>query len=302
VIRKGESMLDKIKGGLFGVAIGDALGGTTEFMTEAEIKRKHGRLTSIIGGGVWELEPGQITDDTAMTVAVAKGILQNPDNPIQAIGNEFLKWFNSRPKDVGITIRSVLSQYDGDWFATSQLVRMQLHGKAGGNGSLMRTLPVALAYPSLEKMLEITNQQSRMTHYDDTASNVCQIYNRIARRILHNEPLKEAIEVEVEGTKFASALSHKPEVPADGYVVHTFLWVIYYLYHLGDFREIAIAAANKGNDSDTIGAIACGLKGLEIGFERLPDDYKNQIIIKDELTQIAEGLFRLRQTLKSGVE
>lgn len=222
-------MLDKIRGGLFGVAIGDALGGTTEFLTEEEVQKKYGRLTSIIGGGVWDLEPGEVTDDTAMTVAVAKGILKNSEEPIQAIGVEFLKWYNTRPKDIGNTIRSVLSQYDGDWFSTSQLVCRQLNGMASGNGSLMRTLPVALAYPSLEKMLDLTDKQSRMTHYDDTASSVCQIYNRIARRILHNEHLREAIEKEVSGTIFASALSNKPDVPADGYVVHTFLWVIYYL-------------------------------------------------------------------------
>jgi ADP-ribosyl-[dinitrogen reductase] hydrolase len=295
---KGESMLDKIKGGLFGVAIGDALGGTTEFMTEEEVQKKYGSLTRIIGGGVWNLEAGQVTDDTAMTVAVAKGILKNPEEPIQAIGEEFIRWYSTKPKDVGMTIRSVLSQFEGDWFATSQLVRRQLYGRAGGNGSLMRTLPVALAYPSLEKMLDITDKQSRMTHYDDTASNVCQIYNRIARRILHNEPLKYAIEKEVEGTEFASALANKPDVPADGYVVHTFLWVIYYLYKYDGFRDLAIEAANKGNDSDTTAAIACGLKGLEIGFERLPDDFKNKILIKDDLHKIANGLYSLRLRIK----
>lgn len=294
---KGEDMLDKIKGGLFGVAIGDALGGTTEFMTEREVQMKYGRLTSIIGGGVWNLKPGEVTDDTAMTIAVARGILKNHVDPIQDIGEEFLKWYRTKPKDVGITIRTVLSQYDGDWFATSLLVRMQLDGKTGGNGSLMRTLPVALAYPSLEKMLEITDRQSRMTHYDDTASIACQIYNRIVRRILHNEPLRESIVKEVEGTNFATALTNKPVVPADGYVVHTFLWVIYYLYQFDDFRDIAIEAANKGNDSDTIAAIACGLKGVEIGFEQLPDDFKSQILIKDELNKIAEGIYSLRLRL-----
>jgi ADP-ribosyl-[dinitrogen reductase] hydrolase len=290
-------MLDKIKGGLFGVAIGDALGGTTEFMSEEDVQLKYGKLTDIIGGGVWNLAPGEVTDDTMMTIGVARGILKNPEEPTQSIGEEFLKWYSTKPKDVGITISSVLSQYNGDWFATSQLVRGQLNGKAGGNGSLMRTLPVALAYPSLEKMLDITDKQSRMTHFDDTASNICQMYNRIARRILNNEPLKEAIEKEIEGTRYESALNHKPNVPADGYVVHTFLWVIYYLYQLDSFREIAIEGANKGDDSDTTAAIACGLKGIEIGYEQLPEDFKSKILIKDELEEIAEGLYSVRKKI-----
>jgi ADP-ribosyl-[dinitrogen reductase] hydrolase len=65
--------LNRIKGGLYGVAIGDALGGTTEFMTRSEVKNKYGYLTEIIGGGVWDLEPGEVTDDTMMTLAVGEG-------------------------------------------------------------------------------------------------------------------------------------------------------------------------------------------------------------------------------------
>ena len=100
-------MLDKIKGGLFGLAIGDALGGTTEFMTKEEIKEKYGSVNEIIGGGYWGLKPGETTDDTAMTVAVALGIMANSNHPIEEIGKRFLRWQNSDPKDIGVTIRTV---------------------------------------------------------------------------------------------------------------------------------------------------------------------------------------------------
>ena len=289
-------MLNKIKGGMFGVAIGDALGGTTEFMTESEIKAKYGRLTEIIGGGCWNLEPGEVTDDRAMTIALARGILGNPDQPIESIGEEFLKWFATNPKDVGITIRSVLSQYNGDWEKTSRTVCAQMDGKCAGNGSLMRTLPVALAYPSLPKMVEVTHQQSMMTHYDKQTAQICQIYNKVAVRLLHNESIKQAIEKEITETEFVSIYNKKPIVPADGYVVNTFYWVLYYLYHFDDFQEIAIEAANKGGDSDTIAAIACGLKGVEIGFDRLPEIYRKKILIKDELSELATQLLHVRQS------
>ncbi|WP_346010314.1 ADP-ribosylglycohydrolase family protein [Paenibacillus sp. SYP-B3998] len=92
---------NKIKGGLYGVAIGDALGGTTEFFTRKEIQQKHGFLTEIIGGGVWDLEPGEVTDDTMMTLCVAEGILANPSDPMISIGEKFLEWYRSDPKDIG---------------------------------------------------------------------------------------------------------------------------------------------------------------------------------------------------------
>ncbi|MBA2876250.1 ADP-ribosylglycohydrolase family protein [Thermaerobacillus caldiproteolyticus] len=75
-------MLDKIKGGLFGLAIGDALGATTEFMNITEIQEKYGKVTDIIGGGWLNLSPGKVTDDTAMTIAVAKEIIKNKENPL----------------------------------------------------------------------------------------------------------------------------------------------------------------------------------------------------------------------------
>lgn len=75
-----------ILGGPFEVACGDALGGTLEFMSKDEIKRKYGYLKDIIGGGCWALKPGEVTDDTMMTIAVAEGILDGPENYIEDIG------------------------------------------------------------------------------------------------------------------------------------------------------------------------------------------------------------------------
>ncbi|WP_409342747.1 ADP-ribosylglycohydrolase family protein [Paenibacillus sp. MBLB4367] len=78
------SLENRIKGGLFGVAVGDALGGTTEFMSAGEIRQQYGYLMEIIGGGVWNLQPGEVTDDTMMTIGVAEGILERPEEPIPA--------------------------------------------------------------------------------------------------------------------------------------------------------------------------------------------------------------------------
>ncbi len=286
-------------GGLFGVAIGDALGGTTEFMTESEISAKYGRLTEISGGGCWSLEPGEITDDTAMTIAVARGILEKPLEPITKIGEEFLAWYGTNPKDVGITIRSVLSQYQGDWEEAAKLVCEQMDGKCAGNGSLMRTLPIALAYADNEKMLDITFRQSMMTHYDEQTAQICQIYNKIASRLLNHEQLYQAIEKEIQGTQFSSVFHNKPIVPADGYVVNTFYWVLYYLVHFKEFSDVAIEAANKGGDSDTIAAIACGLKGIEVGYNALPEHFKTKILVKEELMELGNRLYKLRVSMSS---
>ncbi|WP_311315615.1 ADP-ribosylglycohydrolase family protein [Neobacillus niacini] len=79
---------------------------------------------------------------------MAKGILHNPQDPVLAIGEEFLKWYGTHPKDIGNIIRAVFAIYDGDWFAAARKAHDQyLGGESAGNGSLMRCLPVALPLP-----------------------------------------------------------------------------------------------------------------------------------------------------------
>lgn len=286
-------LLDRIKGGLFGVAIGDALGGTTEFMSPAEIKAKHGYLTDIVGGGVWRLEPGEVTDDTMMTLCVAEGLLEDPQAPVDAIGRRFLEWYRTQPKDIGTIIRCVLAGYRGNWMEAAFLADLDL-GQSGGNGSLMRCLPVALLYERLEEVERVSRLQSQMTHYDPDCAEACILYNRIAYRLLRGEDLNAALTQEAAGTRYAEALHEEPSCPPSGYVVHTMKWVLHHLSHSGSFEEVVQRAANGGDDSDTVGAIAGGLAGLACGYGRIPKRYTEAILLKQRLEATAERLYQRR--------
>ena len=93
---------DSIRGAMFGVAVGDALGAPLEFMSAKSIQQQHGTVRDMIGGGWLNVLPGEVTDDTQMTLAVAHGIVDSPRDPIEAIGRYFVKWYNSSPKDVAL--------------------------------------------------------------------------------------------------------------------------------------------------------------------------------------------------------
>ncbi|RKP50161.1 ADP-ribosyl-[dinitrogen reductase] hydrolase [Cohnella endophytica] len=287
-------LMNRIKGGIYGVAVGDALGGTTEFMSQREIASKHGYLTEIIGGGVWRLEPGEVTDDTMMTLCVAEGILENPKEPMNPIGERFLQWFRSKPKDVGNIIMHVLSTYEGNWFEAALLADLDI-GQSAGNGSLMRCLPAALCYSNLNDVLRVSRMQSRMTHYDERCDQACEIYNRIAFRILnHNVGLVEAIESEIKGTEYETIVHEEPKCDPSGFVVHTFRWVLHILITSNSFADVVQRAANLGGDSDTIGAIAGGLAGVYYGYEGIPASYADKIIVKDRLDAAITGIITLR--------
>ncbi|MFB5266059.1 ADP-ribosylglycohydrolase family protein [Paenibacillus enshidis] len=287
------NLMDRIKGGLYGVAVGDALGGTTEFMSTREIEAKHGYLTEIIGGGVWHLQPGEVTDDTMMTLCVAEGILDNPVEPMDAIGRFFMEWYQSQPKDIGNIIRQVFQRYEGDWFEAAFIAHMDL-GQSGGNGSLMRCLPAVMAYKDPAAMEQVTVLQSRMTHYDPRCAEVCVMYNRMAYRLLEGENIRAAILAEVAGSEYEDIIEAQPDCPPNGFVVHTFRWVLHILLHAQDFAEVVQQAANLGEDSDTIGAIAGGLAGIHYGYEGIPARYAEAILIKERLDRVISQLYVLR--------
>lgn len=91
------NLANKIGGALFGVAVGDALGAPLEFMNAKEIQHKHGTVKEMIGGGWLNVKPGEVTDDTQMTIAAALGVAMHPENPEPWAGKHFAEWAMGGP-------------------------------------------------------------------------------------------------------------------------------------------------------------------------------------------------------------
>src|SRR5215217_2654750 len=103
------SLSDRYVGCLLGLACGDALGGPVEFISRAEIERLHpGGLRSFVGGGWLHLAPGEITDDTQMTLALARSLADRSQLDMDDLTARFLEWAGSEPKDIGGTTRTAL--------------------------------------------------------------------------------------------------------------------------------------------------------------------------------------------------
>ncbi|MED4271921.1 ADP-ribosylglycohydrolase family protein [Geobacillus stearothermophilus] len=120
------------------------------------------------------------------------------------------------------------------------------------------------------------------------------VHNRIASRLLHGEKLSAAIRQEVVHTRYEPLLTVEPACPPDGYVVHTMSWVLHWLWRCESFEDVVISAVNMGGDSDTIAAIAGGLKGLEVGYHQLPSRFTEKIVYADELEELAVQLVNIR--------
>ncbi|MCL1829322.1 MAG: ADP-ribosylglycohydrolase family protein [Oscillospiraceae bacterium] len=276
---------DRFLGALLGVAVGDALGAPLEFLSAEEIKKRHGgEVRDMIGGGWLNVVPGEITDDTEMTLAVAEGIVESHFNPIPAIGRRFIAWYDSGPKDMGDCCRAAIAaakergaENYRDWYRAAQRVHKEKGGRTAGNGALMRTIFPALWYGA--EAPAIAGQIAHMTHIHRHSHLAVTVYtiaveDIIARREAAPERLRERIRHYMEPVRRLTG-GNDPE--PDGYAPNSLMCAVNAVTDTSCFEDALIRAVNLGGDADTIGAIAGGLAGALYGAEAVPQRWTDAL-------------------------
>jgi ADP-ribosyl-[dinitrogen reductase] hydrolase len=104
-------VLDRALGSFLGLAVGDALGATVEFMTAQEIAAQYRVHKQIIGGGWLGLTPGRVTDDTEMALALGSAVVSSGGWNLRAIADAFARWMRGQPVDIGNTCRRGIRHY-----------------------------------------------------------------------------------------------------------------------------------------------------------------------------------------------
>lgn len=294
--------MNRVKGALYGVAVGDALGAPLEFMNASEIKATHGTVRDMIGGGWLNVLPGEVTDDTQMTLAVAEGIARSPEAPIEAIGNRFISWMLSRPKDIGNTCyysidNAMKASRFGlpsaqNWFDAAHKTHISGGGKSAGNGSLMRTVYVGLFYDEYTNALDYAKQVSDMTHFDPLASLSCKLYTAMVYKMIRTESLnarKNIIRELCESSTIYRNIFSPDYTPIpSGYVVDSFAAALHSIHTSSTFEDTIVKAVNLGGDADTIGAITGGLAGALYGFDAIPTAWVQSLQIRDQLDRLSK--------------
>ena len=162
------AQIDRACGVLLATAAGDALGAPYEFQPA----RGPEKDVAMVGGGSFGWAIGEWTDDTSMAIAIAEvaatGAELRDQSAQDAIVERWHGWSRTA-KDVGIQTRRVLSHAgaDGGWAATALTASRTHHertGRTGGNGALMRTAPVALAYLHDEDALVAAARRDQRAH------------------------------------------------------------------------------------------------------------------------------------------
>ena len=156
----------------------------------------------------------------------------------------------------------------------------------------MRCIPVPLFYKDFDKMVEVTKAQSDMTHYNEQVSEACIIYNTIVYNYLLGGDKVETIEKAVKGYGEYEEVfwMKKEELNPSGYVVDSMQCALWCFLNNSTVEDIICEAVNLYGDPDTIGAIAGGLAGVYYGNNAIPERWREKILIKDELINLAKRL------------
>lgn len=299
--------LDRYRGCLLGLAAGDALGTTLEF----EVPGSFAPLTDMVGGGPFNLKPGEWTDDTSMALCLAESLVTQKDfDPIHQL-ETYVRWWRDghlsvkgRCFDIGNATRGALYRFTQK--------REPYCGDTGpstaGNGSLMRLAPAPLAFAAKpETAIDMAGQSSRTTHGAAECVDACRYFAGLLlaavsgmpkRELLSNDyepaakcfqsnPLTEKVAAIARGS---FAVKEPPQIRGSGYVIHTLEAALWAFHRTDNFRDGALAVVNLGEDADTTGAVYGQIAGAYYGASGVPSEWVEKLAMRELIEQRAAEL------------
>lgn len=294
------SVEDRAIGALVGLAVGDAVGTTLEF----EGRDTRPVLTDMVGGGPFDLRPGEWTDDTAMALALADSLLARGGLDPDDLMRRFVRWWRHGEYsctgacfDIGITTRVALARFErsGEGFAGNT------DPMSAGNGSLMRLAPVAIwgVAAGEAAMRQAARDQSRTTHAAAACLDACEAWALIVRAAIGGADLPSALAaaraleaVEPIAAILAGGWQGKPreDVASSGYVAHSLEAALWCVDRTSGFAEAVLLAANLGDDADTTAAITGQLAGALYGESGIPAAWLERLAWRARIADTARAL------------
>ena len=279
------AQLDRAQGVLVATAAGDALGAGYEFGPPLPADAP----VAMTGGGSFDWAPGEWTDDTSMALAIAETAAAQ-----DAVTARWAAWARDA-KDVGNQTRRVLGAVRHGTAAEALTASRELHeltGHTAGNGSLMRTAPVALAFlGDPGGLTEAAAAVSALTHYDEEAGEACVLWcHAIRHAVLTGDLDARAGLGRLPGPardrwaqRLADAERAQPrDFSRNGWVVEALqaAWCSIATTPVpeddraGHLRLALENAVRGGRDADTVAAIAGGLLGAGHGASAVPGPWR----------------------------
>ena len=303
-------LIERYRGCLLGLAVGDALGTTLEFQPAGSFAH----LKDMTGGGPFCLAAGQWTDDTSLALCLAESLIEcrgyNPADQMR----RYCRWYHEghlssigRCFDIGITTRSALLQFE----LTHEPYSGPTHPRFAGNGSIMRLSPVPMFFAACpEEAIDKLGDSSRTTHGAAAAVHACRYLGALLVGTLrgaskeelladHYSPVpgywgEHPLVPEIDEIAAGSFKRRQPpEIRGTGYVVRSLEAALWAFYRTESFREGCLLAVNLGDDADTTGAVYGQLAGAFHGELDIPEGWRQKLAHRRLIETMAEQLCAL---------
>lgn len=310
-----------VKSGVFGVCVGDALGVPVEFKTRETLKRFP--VENMREFGSWNQPKGTWSDDSSLTLCIAEELTKDYD--LEKIGQSFVKWVkyghwtaHGRLFDIGGTTRhSIARLIKGE----SAKFSGNIFEEDNGNGSLMRTLPLAFYLKdeeNIEKLYQTVKEVSSITHGHFRSVFACFVYVIFAIEIIKGKDKKQAYHNTQELVlQFAEIQGFNPKeiqlfdrilknniseyledsISSGGYVLHSLEASLWCFLNSESYAEAVLKAVNLGEDTDTTGAITGGVAGIYYGFESIPKEWIDVLARKEDIEKLCEKFMNVHNLL-----
>lgn len=302
---------DRIRGGLWGAVVGDALGVPVEFRSREDLRRDP--LKDMRGYGTYNQPPGTWSDDSSLLLCTVESLLHGFDP--QHLGRLFVSWLREahwtpwgEVFDIGGTTRAAIHNLETGSEPEAAGIDDE---SSNGNGSLMRILPVALRFAGAptEQLLFYAHRASSLTHRHPRSQMACGYYSVMAAALLRGAGPLAAYHWAIDMTRsrysqppysgesihferlFSGRLGElaESEVQSSGYVIHTLEASVWCMLNSGSFEEAVLKAVNLGEDTDTTGTVTGGLAGVHFGLGGIPDPWVNQVARRQELQDLFDA-------------
>lgn len=249
---------DRMRSCIYGLAVGDALGVPYEFCERGAFE-----CTDMIGHGTHGQYAGTWSDDTSMALCICSSIKRLGYFDTNDIADRFYRWLrdgeftcDGRVFDAGVTCRKAITtgvpakSYD-----------------ACGNGSLMRTAPLAMVdYLDGHDIRRV----SAITHAHPVAEWACTALCDMLRTIRNS-----GMPAKADLWRRYGYIASRPEgiVKSDGYCEHTLEAALWCFLNTSSYADCVLKAVNLGDDTDTTAAVAGALAGTYYGFNAIPPQW-----------------------------
>ncbi len=318
-----KDIKNRFLGCLVGLAVGDAYGTTFEFTDKSKMPIE--LPDDIIGGGPFDMKPGEWTDDTSMALCLAESIVEkgwDADDQMKRYIRWWQEGYNSVKGecfDIGGATKSALSHYN-------MLGAFIQDRQAAGNGVLMRLAPVPMFFFHPDDCIYTLKRcadQSAMTHPSSESIECSMIMGAIINKILSGEKDKMKILnfdtlLDVDSKRMYKEMwklhscrtlarieqikevlyKETPEslIYGDGYCVYTLEAALWAFLLTDDFKSGLKKVVSLGSDTDTTGAVYGQIAGAYYGFDNIP--WTDKIAWIDKIKQLASDLYETNKKIR----